>query len=73
MDAFSKFTLKSIQQFAQSQLKVTLTEPQQIPFPFLITQDPFLSIDIEILWNEPANYQIELFKFYQILNREVKH
>ena len=69
-ETFSKFSLKSID---PRPLKITLKEPEQIPLPFLIIEDPLVFIETEVLWEEPINYQFELFKFYQNVNEKVKH
>ena len=69
-ETFSKFSLKSID---PRPLKITLKEPEKIPLPFLIIEDPLVFIETEVLWEEPINYQFELFKFYQNVNEKVKH
>ena len=69
-ETFSKFSLKSID---PRPLKITLKEPEKISLPFLIIEDPLVFIETEVLWEEPINYQFELFKFYQNVNEKVKH
>jgi hypothetical protein len=71
-ETFSKFPLKSIEQIDPRPLKLTLKEPEQIPLPFLIIEDPLVFIDIEVLLDESTNYQFELFKFYRNVNQKVK-
>lgn len=71
-DICSKFSLKSIEQIDPRPSKITFKEPQQIPLPFLIIEDPLVVIDIEILWDESTNYQFELFKFCSSVNQKVK-
>ena len=51
--------------------KITFKEPEQIPLPFFILQDPLILIDTEVLWNEPTNYQFELFKFYRYIHQKI--
>lgn len=70
-EPFSKFSLKSIEQIDPRPLKITLKEPEQIPLPFLIIEDPLLFIDTEVLWDESTNYQFELFKFYRYVNQKI--
>ena len=72
-ETFSKFSLKSIEQIDPRPLKITLKEPEQIPLPFLIIEDPLVFIDTEVLWEEPINYKFQLFQFYQNVNEKVKH
>lgn len=72
-ETFSKFSLKSIEQIDPRPLKIIFKEPEQIPFPFLIIEDPLVFIDTEVLWEEPINYKFELFQFYQNVNEKVKH
>lgn len=68
-ETFSKFSLKSIEQIDPRPLKITLKEPEQIPF--LIIEDPLVFIDTEVLWDESTNYQFELFKFYRYINQKI--
>lgn len=68
---FSKFSLKSIEQIHPRPSKITLKEPEQIPLPFLILEDPLVFIEREVLWNESTNYQFELFKFYRYVNQKI--
>ena len=70
-EPFSKFSLKSIEQIDPRPLKITLKEPEQIPLPFLIIEDPLVFIDTEVLWDESTNYQFELFKFYRYVNQKI--
>ena len=72
-ETFSKFSLKSIEQIHPRPLKIIFKEPEQIPLPFFIIGDPLVFIETEVLWEEPINYQFELFKFYQNVNEKVKH
>jgi hypothetical protein len=72
-ETFSKFSLKSIEQIDPRPLKIIFKKPEQIPFPFLIIEDPLVIIDTEVLWEEPINYKFELFQFYQNVNEKVKH
>ncbi len=46
---FSKFSLKSIEQIDPLPSKITLKEPEQIPLPFLILEDPLVFIETEVL------------------------
>ena len=71
---FSKFSLKTMEQAPRS-LDILFEEPEQIPLPlpFLIIEDPLLIIETEVLWEQPINYQFELFKFYRYINQKVKH
>lgn len=70
---FSKFSLKSIKQMDPRPLKLILKEPEELMVPFLIIEDPILSIslDTEILWDESTSYQFELFEFYQHINQKI--
>jgi hypothetical protein len=70
-EPFSKFSLKSIEQIDPRPLKITLKEPEQIPLPFLIIEDPLVFIDTEVLWDESTNYQFELFKLYRYVNQKI--
>lgn len=69
--SFSKFSLKSIEQIVPRPLKITFKEPEQIPLPFLIIEDPLVFIDTEVLCDESTNYQFELFKFYRYVNQKI--
>ena len=71
VDPFPIFSLKSIEQIDPRPLKITLKEPEQIPLPFLIIEDPLVFIDTEVLWDESTNYQFELFKFYRYVNQKI--
>ena len=73
VEPFSKFSLKSIEQIDPCPLKITFKEPEQIPLPFLIIEDPLVFIETEVLWEEPINYKFQLFQFYQNVNQKVKH
>ena len=73
VEPFSKFSLKSIEQIVTRPLKIIFKEPEQIPFPFLIIEDPRVFIETEVLWEEPINYKFQLFQFYQNVNEKVKH
>ena len=48
-EPFSKFSLKSIEQINPRLLKITLKEPDQIPFSLLRMEDPLVFIDTEVL------------------------
>ena len=71
VEPFSKFSLKSIEQIDPRPLKIIFKEPEQIPLPFLIIEDPLVFIDTEVLWDESTNYQFELFKFYRYVNQKI--
>ena len=73
VEPFSKFPLKSIEQIVTRPPKIIFKEPEQIPFPFLIIEDPLVFIETEVLWEEPINYKFQLFQFYQNVNEKVKH
>ena len=73
VEPFSKFPLKSIEQVVTRPPKIVFKEPEQIPFPFLIIEDPLVFIETEVLWEEPINYKFQLFQFYQNVNEKVKH
>ena len=70
-EEFSNFSLKSIEQIDPRPLKIIFKEPEQIPLPFLIIEDPLVFIDTEVLWDESTNYQFELFKFYRYVNQKI--
>ena len=69
---FSKFSLKTIKQINPRPSRLILKEPDQIPLPFLIIEDPFVFIETEVLWDEPINYEFELFRFYRNVNQKVE-
>jgi len=71
VEPFSKFSLKSIEQIDPRPLKIIFKEPEQIPLPFFIIEDPLVFIDTEVLWDESTNYQFELFKFYRYVNQKI--
>ena len=71
VEPFSKFSLKSIEQIDPRPLKIIFKEPEQIPLPFFIMEDPLVFIDTEVLWDESTNYQFELFKFYRYVNQKI--
>ena len=48
-ETFSKFSLKSIEQIDPYPLKIIFKEPQQIPLPFFIIEDPLVFIETEVL------------------------
>lgn len=73
VEPFSKFSLKSIEQIDPRPLKIIFKEPEQIPLPFLIIEDPLVFIETEVLWEEPINYKFQLFQFYQNIDQKVKH
>lgn len=72
IEEFSKFSLKSIEQMDPRPLKIIFKEPEQIPLPFFIIEDPLIFIETEVLWEEPINYKFQLFQFYQNINQKVK-
>ena len=61
VDQFSRFSLKTIEQIDPRPLKITLTEPDQSPLPFLIIKDPFVFIETEVLWDKSTNCEFELY------------
>lgn len=72
VEQFTKFS--AIDQIETRPLKIILTKPDkgiQIPFP--IFNDPFVSIDIDVICEESNDYRFELFKFYQYINEKVKN
>lgn len=71
VELFYKLSLKSIEQIDPRPLKITFKQPEQIPLPFLIIEDPLVFIDTEILWDESTNYQFQLFKFYRYINEKI--
>ena len=73
IDQFSKFSLKTIEQIDPRPLKITLTEPDQSPLPFLIIKDPFVFIKTEVLWDKSTNYEFELYRFYRNINQKVEY
>ena len=72
-ETFSKFSLKSIEQIDPRPLKIIFKEPEQIPLPFFIIEDPLVFIETEVLWHESTNYQFELFKFYRYINQKIEY
>lgn len=70
VEPFSKFSLKSTEQIDPRPLKIIFKEPEQVPLPFLIIEDPLVFIETEVLWEEPINYK---FQFYQNIDQKVKH
>ena len=70
-EPFSNFSLKSIEQIDLRPSKITLKEPEQIPLPFSIIEDPLVFIETEVLWDESTNCQFELFKLYQSVNQKI--
>ena len=73
IEEFSKFSLQICEPINSSSSKLLLgefVEKPQIPFPFL--GDPFVSIDIDFIFDESTNYEFELFRFYQNINEKVK-
>lgn len=71
VDLFSKFSLKPIEQINPRPSRLILKEPNHITIPFLITEDPFVFIETEVLCDESTNYQFELFKFYRYVNHKI--
>ena len=65
--------LKIIEQIDPRPLKIIFKEPEQIPLPFFIIEDPLVFIETEVLWEEPINYKFQLFQFYQNVSEKVKH
>ena len=61
VEPFSKFSLKSIEQIVTRPLKIIFKEPEQIPFPFLIIEDPLVFIETEVLWDKSTNCEFELY------------
>ena len=45
-------------------------EKPQTPFPLL--GDPFISIDVDFLFEESTNYEFELFRFYPKVSQKIK-
>jgi hypothetical protein len=72
VDQFSKFSLKTIEQINPRPSRLILKEPDQIPLPFLIIEDPLVFIETEVLWDESTNYEFELFRFYRNVNQKVE-
>lgn len=70
VDLFFDFSFKPIGQVDPRTLRLIFKEPDQIPFPFSIIEDPIGYIETEILYNEPINYVFELFTFYQNVNKK---
>ena len=71
VDQFSKFSFKTIEQINPRSSRLILKEPNQIPLPFLIIEDFFVFIEIEVSWDKSINY--ELFKLYRNVNEKVKY
>ena len=71
-ETFSKFSLKSIEQIDPRPLKIIFKEPEQIPLPFFIIEDPLVFINTEVLWDKSTNYKFDLFRFYLNVNQKVK-
>jgi hypothetical protein len=74
IEEFSKFSFQVLEPSNSRPLKMILKEPDQrsqIPLPIL--SDPFISIDIDFIWEEPKNFKFELFKFYRNVNDKVKY
>lgn len=73
IEEFSKFSLKVCEPSNSRPSKLFLgefVEKPQIPLPFL--GDPFVSIDIDFIFDESTNYKFELFRFYRNVNQKVK-
>ena len=71
VEPFSKFSSKTIEPIHPRPLKLVLKETPKIPLPFLIIEDPLVTIDIEVLWDESTNYQFKLFKFYRDVDQKI--
>ena len=73
IEEFSKFSLQVFEPSNSRPFKLFLgesVEKPQIPFPLL--GDPFISIDVDFLFEESTNYEFELFRFYLNVNQKVK-
>ena len=73
IEEFSKFSLQVCEPSNSRPSKLFLgefVEKPQIPLPFL--GDPFVSIDIDFIFDESTNYKFELFRFYRNVNRKVE-
>lgn len=76
IEQFSKFSLQVCEPSNSRPSKLflrELVEKPQIPFPFPIMEDRLGFIETEVLWEQPINYQFQLFQFYQNVNEKVKH
>jgi hypothetical protein len=71
VDQFYKFSLKTIEQINPRPSRLILKQPDQIPLPFLIIEDPFVFIETKVLFDESINYAFELFIFYRNVNQKV--
>jgi hypothetical protein len=71
VDHFYKFSLKTIEQINPRPSRLILKQPDQIPLPFLIIEDPFVFIETKVLFDESINYAFELFIFYRNVNQKV--
>lgn len=75
IEQFSKFSLQVCELSNSRPSKLflkELVEKPQIPLPFPIIEDPLVVIETEVFWKKPINYKLELFKFYQNVNKKVK-
>ena len=72
VEKFSKFSLKSIEEINPRPLKIIFKEPEQIPLPFFIKEDPTIVIETEIVWEKSINYKFQLFQFYEDINQKIK-
>lgn len=55
-------------------LKLSLKQPDQKPEIRLpILSDPFISIDIDFIWEESKIYKFELFEFYLNVKEKVNY
>ena len=73
IEEFSKFSLQVCEPSNSRPSKLFLgefVEKPQIPLPFL--GDPFVSIDIDFIFDESTNYKFELVRFYRNVNQKVK-
>jgi hypothetical protein len=71
VDQFYKFSLKTSEQINPRPSRLILKQPDQIPLPFLIIEDPFVFIETKVLFDESINYAFELFRFYRNVNQKV--
>lgn len=73
IEEFSKFSLQVCELNNSRLSKLFLgesVEKPQTPFPLL--GDPFISIDVDFLFEESTNYEFELFRFYPNVSQKIK-
>lgn len=70
IEEFSKFSLPVCQPSNSRPSKLFLGEPVEKPHPLL--GDPYISIDVDFLFEESTNYEFELFRFYRNVGQKVK-